>query len=106
MESAIDRVKSSPAKRALLQQALRGRAGAAPSIPRRAPDAGDAPLSFAQERIWFLDQLEPGSAAYNLPSAVRIHGPLDAAVLERALGRGKLGTRKLDGLLGRHLSLP
>jgi amino acid adenylation domain-containing protein len=85
MDSALDRVKASPAKRALLLQALRGRAGAAPSIPRRAPDAGDAPLSFAQERIWFLDQLEPGSAAYNLPNAVRIHGPLDAAVLQRAL---------------------
>ena len=86
MDSALDRVNASPAKRALLLQALRGRAGAAPSIPRRAPDAGDAPLSFAQERIYFLDQLDPGTATYNLPSAVRIEGPLDAAALERALG--------------------
>ncbi|MBW3572598.1 MAG: amino acid adenylation domain-containing protein, partial [Gemmatimonadetes bacterium] len=85
MDSALDRVKASPAKRALLLQALRGRAGNAPSIPRRAPDAGDAPLSFAQERVWFLEQLDPGAATYNLPNAVRIQGPLNAAVLQRAL---------------------
>ncbi|HEU0052909.1 MAG TPA: condensation domain-containing protein, partial [Longimicrobium sp.] len=47
---------------------------------------GALPLSFAQERLWFLDRLEPGSAAYNLPTAWRLGGALDAAVLERALG--------------------
>ncbi|WP_420124962.1 non-ribosomal peptide synthase/polyketide synthase [Longimicrobium sp.] len=44
------------------------------------------PLSFAQERLWFIDRMEGGSAQYNIPAALRLAGPLDAAVLERALG--------------------
>lgn len=42
------------------------------------------PTSFAQQRLWFLDQLDPGTAAYNLPRAFRITGPLDVDVLTRA----------------------
>ena len=45
----------------------------------------DLPLSFAQQRLWFLDQLEPGSTVYNVPIAVRIRGPLDVAALERSI---------------------
>jgi amino acid adenylation domain-containing protein len=56
---------------------------APPLIP--VPRDGALPLSFAQQRLWFIDQLEPGSAAYNLPYAVRLRGRLDAAALERAL---------------------
>nr|QEO74431.1 condensation domain-containing protein [uncultured bacterium] len=48
-------------------------------------DAG-MPLSFAQERLWFLDQLQPGSSAYNLPAAVRMTGQLDPQTLAAALG--------------------
>jgi amino acid adenylation domain-containing protein len=47
--------------------------------------AGDAPLSYAQQRLWFLDQMAPGTAAYNLPMAERLRGPLDARALEAAL---------------------
>jgi amino acid adenylation domain-containing protein len=55
--------------------------------PRRpdAPDATEAPLSFAQERLWFLDQRNPGLAVYNLPLAVRLSGRLDREALARAL---------------------
>ncbi|HSF39112.1 MAG TPA: non-ribosomal peptide synthase/polyketide synthase [Thermoanaerobaculia bacterium] len=55
----------------------------APIVPRpRRPDAS-FPLSFAQERLWVIDQLEPGSAAYNLPMALRLEGKLDPALLSR-----------------------
>ena len=41
------------------------------------------PASFGQQRLWFLDQLEPGTAAYNMARAFRITGPLDIRVLTR-----------------------
>ncbi|HEU4595090.1 MAG TPA: amino acid adenylation domain-containing protein, partial [Pyrinomonadaceae bacterium] len=43
------------------------------------------PLSFAQQRLWFLDQLDPDSTVFNLPDAVRLCGPLDVQALERSL---------------------
>ena len=50
--------------------------------PRPLPRGkADLPLSFGQQRIWFLDRLEPGSSAYNMPAAVRLAGALDAAAL-------------------------
>lgn len=53
-------------------------------IPRR-PDAAPVPLTFAQERLWFLDQLAPGSAAYNIAGAVRLRGWLHVETLEKSL---------------------
>ncbi|HEU4562037.1 MAG TPA: amino acid adenylation domain-containing protein, partial [Longimicrobium sp.] len=46
---------------------------------------GALPLSFAQERLWFLDRLEPGSATYNMPQARRLGGALDETALQRSL---------------------
>ncbi len=61
--------------------------GAAPlrRIPREGIRGARLPLSFAQQRLWFLDQLEPGSAAYNCPGAVRLEGRLDIEALERSV---------------------
>ncbi|MBZ4402510.1 condensation domain-containing protein, partial [Myxococcus sp. AS-1-15] len=47
--------------------------------------AGAIPLSFAQQRLWFLDQLQPGTASYNLPAALRLEGSLDVAALRQSL---------------------
>jgi amino acid adenylation domain-containing protein len=54
--------------------------------PRRAT-GGPYPLSFAQERLWFLDQLDPGTPAFNIPAATRLRGNLDQAALEESLNR-------------------
>ncbi len=51
-------------------------------VARKEDDA--LPLSFAQQRMWFIDQLEPNSSAYNMSLAVRLEGKLDVAALERA----------------------
>lgn len=54
------------------------------SVPASADRAAPAPLSSAQQRLWFLDQLDPGQSAYNVPGALRLDGALDAAALDGA----------------------
>jgi amino acid adenylation domain-containing protein len=76
-----------PEKRRLLALRLKQRKADEPAAPTAGEGAGgEYPLAFTQQRLWMLDRLQPGSAAYNLPSAVRFREPLDAAVLERAIG--------------------
>src|SRR5687767_9606255 len=87
MTELADRLaKLTPAQRRLLELRRAQQSPAAPpgAIPARG--AGPAPLSSAQERLWFLDRMEPGNTFYNLPNAVRMGGALDQAALERALG--------------------
>ena len=55
------------------------------TIAARAAHDG-ARLSFAQQRLWFLDRLEPGNGVYNIPVPIRVRGPLDAGRLQKAIG--------------------
>jgi len=54
-----------------------------PIVP--VPRSDDTPLSFAQERLWFLDQLNPDSPTYNMPAAFRLAGDLNVNALEQSL---------------------
>ncbi|MEU8262199.1 amino acid adenylation domain-containing protein [Micromonospora sp. NPDC048999] len=73
------------ARQALIAKRLRARQAApAARISPRPADA-EVPLSYAQERVWFMDQLAPGEAAYHIPVPLRVRGPLDVDALRAAL---------------------
>jgi len=87
----------SPGLRAQFEQRLL-QMGTSPTdehaIPRRA-DRGAALLSFAQQRLWFLEQLEPNSPLYNISAAVQMRGALTVEALARSL----------DAIVARHEAL-
>ena len=89
MSSLSTRIpKLSAAKLELLTRRLREkneRAAYAPPIRRRDPSITRPPLSFAQQRLWFVQRLEPSNVAYNMPLSVRLSGALNVARLERSL---------------------
>src|SRR6185295_2406616 len=64
---------------------LRGTGAAGEGAIPPAVREGDLPVTFAQERLWFVDALDPGSPAYAIPSSYVIAGDLDADALRRAL---------------------
>src|SRR5262245_1799327 len=79
----------------LLERERSQRESAASSITPRADSQAPVPLSFAQERLWFLDRLGQVGPAYNVTLGLKLEGSLDAQALERSFGE----------LISRHESL-
>jgi len=87
----------SPSVRGLAQNVATAQRGAAlppiEPVPRETVDAAGGllheslPLSFSQQRMWFLDRLEGPSATYNMPAALRLRGPLDLEAVARSVAR-------------------
>jgi len=82
-------------KRALLEQRLRKARAAEPQAMSRRPDGVQPPLSFAQQRLWFMDQLSAGDSHYNMTRVFTLGGALDERVL----------TQTWEALQERHESL-
>ncbi|HEU4538929.1 MAG TPA: amino acid adenylation domain-containing protein, partial [Polyangiaceae bacterium] len=85
VELSVRAAFEAPTLRALAERIARARGEPAPEPLPRAAEGGPARPSFAQERLWFLDRLHPGGSAYNVPSALRLRGPLDVEALRGAL---------------------
>ena len=90
----LRRVFSHPSPE-LMAQEIVGANAADHDSPVPVPRAAHMPMSSAQQRLWFLDQLQPGTALYNVSTALRLEGDLDVPALARAL----------DALVARHESL-
>jgi amino acid adenylation domain-containing protein len=87
VELPLQRLFETPTVRGLTRVVEQVRREGALSLPPISPElrAGDLPLSFAQERIWFLHQLDPGLTAYNLVHSVHLRGTVEPRALERAV---------------------
>ncbi|HVR98125.1 MAG TPA: amino acid adenylation domain-containing protein [Thermoanaerobaculia bacterium] len=91
VELGVRSLFESPTVAALARRidaALRGGDGVAatpPMLPAAAGDDSAPPLSFSQERLWFLEQLEPGTGGNNIPAILELRGATDVPALERAL---------------------
>jgi amino acid adenylation domain-containing protein len=82
VEISIRKLFESPTPDALAREAGKERKGKTAGIGR-VPRNGNIPLSFPQERLWFLHQLDENAISYHVPRLVRIRGKLDVALLER-----------------------
>lgn len=84
--NVLDRIRNlSPEQRQLLERTLKARTATEKSRPiSRRTSAEPSPLSSGQQRMWFLNQLQPDLANYNKTNAVRLTGSLDAAALQSA----------------------
>jgi FkbM family methyltransferase len=89
VELSVQSVFTAPTVRELagaVEAALKAGYGLDARAIEPAPRDAALPLSFAQQRLWFLDQLDPGRPYYNCPAAVRLAGDLNVPALERTLG--------------------
>ncbi len=92
MNNISERISAlTPEQRALFearlkQKGLRTEVTAVQAIPRRQDrDSATCPASIDQERLWFIDQLQPGNTAYNIFNASRIRGSLNVPIMERVI---------------------
>ena len=87
--------KLTPEQRALFEKKLSEKGLQTPkinTIPRRLADR-PIPLSFAQQRLWFVQQLDPDNTAYNVASVLKLQGPLNIPALEKSLNTLVEGTK-------------
>ncbi|WP_263976330.1 non-ribosomal peptide synthetase [Streptomyces sp. NK08204] len=97
----------SPAARRLLEQRLRGRTAAPDDGPTRLrPRPDRIPLSPAQQRLYFLDRLDPGAATYLLPAAWRFTGPLDVPALRAVVADLVARHEQLRAVFPEHEGIP
>src|SRR5262249_13807429 len=83
-DSRSRRTNLSAAKRELLERRRRGEARIPKDLIGRRADRGAPPLSFAQQRLWLIDQIDPENIAYTLPIGFRLTGRIDITSLRRA----------------------
>jgi amino acid adenylation domain-containing protein len=86
VELSLARLFESPTVAGLAVELERARSRSEASLPplEKAERTGDLPLSFPQERLWFLQQLDPESASYHVPRVLRLRGPLPMGLLDGA----------------------
>ncbi|MCI0354321.1 MAG: amino acid adenylation domain-containing protein, partial [Acidobacteria bacterium] len=93
VDLAIRALFEAPSVGQLSERLREGARNRVPLMPQSRPSR--VPLSYAQQRLWFLDRLEGASTEYNVPEALRLKGPLDIGALERTI----------DTIVARHESL-
>jgi acyl carrier protein len=88
VEMAVRSLFSEPTVRglaAMVEQEMKERLGVVTPAIKRVGRDGEMPLSYAQQRLWFADQMTPDSALYNVASALRLNGALNVSALEETL---------------------
>ncbi|MBE7194128.1 MAG: amino acid adenylation domain-containing protein, partial [Gordonia polyisoprenivorans] len=84
VEISVRDIFDAPSVRELVQL-ISGRSAGLPPVTAVTPRPEMVPLSFAQQRIWFINRFDPGTAMHNIPAVLRLSGDLDAAALHAAV---------------------